>query len=92
MKAMEFEVQFAVGLHARPAAKLAKLAKGFESTIRIRNMTRNGEEVDAKSLVKLIKIAAVQHHIVHISVEGRDEEAAFAAVRRYMTEVPEEDR
>ncbi len=87
-----FVVKHGVGLHARPAAKFVKLAKGFESTIRLQNTTRGGEEIDAKSLVKVIKIAAAQHHEVRVSVDGPDEEKAMKTLSDFLTNVPEEER
>ncbi len=89
---MTLTVQHAVGLHARPAARFVKLAKTFASSIRIKNVTRDGDEVDAKSLVKVIKIAAAQNHEILLTVEGDDEEAAVAAIESFIREVPEEER
>lgn len=92
MNRRTFTVLHAVGLHARPAARFAKLAKRFSSAISIRNVTRDGETVDAKSLVKVIKIAAAQHQEVEITVDGTDEEDALSAIAAFLTEVPEEER
>lgn len=92
MKQQTFTVQHAVGLHARPAARFVKLAKTYESAITVRNVTRNGDAVDAKSLVRVIKIAAAQHQEVEVTVEGDDEEAAFAALSQFLTDVPEEEQ
>tara|TARA_B100000614_G_scaffold184861_1_gene165406 strand:- start:743 stop:1021 length:279 start_codon:yes stop_codon:yes gene_type:complete len=92
MKTQTFTVKHAVGLHARPAAKFVKLAKGFESTISVRNISRGGDTVDAKSLVKVIKIAAAQHQEIEITVDGSDEETAFAALEEFLTQVPEEEQ
>lgn len=92
MKHGTFTVRHAVGLHARPAAKFVKLAKSFESKISVRNITREGDTVDAKSLVKVIKIAAAQHQDVEITCDGPDEDDAFAAIAAYLTDVPEEEQ
>ena len=80
----EYTIAFAVGLHARPAGRFVKLAKGFESTIRIRNLTRNSEAVDAKSLLKVIKIACARHHTVELSFDGSDEAAAHDAIQQFL--------
>ncbi len=92
MTSTTLTVQHAVGLHARPASRFVKLAKSFVSTIRVRNITRDGEEVDAKSLVKVIKIAAAQNHEIAVSADGEDEDAAIAAMEAFIREVPEEER
>ena len=80
----EYTIKFEVGLHARPAGRFVKLAKGFESAIRIRNVTRGSDEVDAKSLVKLIKIACAQNHTVELQFDGSDEAAARDAIRHFL--------
>jgi phosphocarrier protein FPr len=87
-----FTIKHGVGLHARPAAKFVKLAKGFESSIRVRNLTRDGDEVDAKSLVKVIKIAAAQNHDVLLSADGPDEQKAMDSLTDFLTNVPEEEQ
>ena len=92
MKTARFTVKFAVGLHARPAGKFVKLTKGFGSEIAVRNITRGSEPVDAKSLVKVIKIAAAQHHEIELTIEGEDEEPALAAITAFLEEVPEAER
>ena len=80
----EYTIAFAVGLHARPAGRFVKLAKGFESAIRIRNLTRDSEAVDAKSLLKVIKIACARHHTVELSFDGSDEAAAHDAIQQFL--------
>jgi phosphotransferase system HPr (HPr) family protein len=92
MKEAQFVVKHAVGLHARPAARFVKLAKQFDSEISVRNITRDGESVNAKSLVKVIKIAAAQHQEIRISVDGADEEKALAAIADFLENVPEEEQ
>ena len=92
MRRAAASVQHAVGLHARPAARFVKRAKEYESTITVRNVTRDGEAVDAKSLVKVIKIAAAQHQEVELVVEGPDEEEALAGLLAFLADVSEEER
>jgi phosphotransferase system HPr (HPr) family protein len=87
-----FSVKHGVGLHARPAARFVKLAKSFESSIRVTNTTRGGEDVDAKSLIKVIKMAAAQNHEVHLSADGPDEKEAMQALADFLTNVPEEEQ
>ena len=87
-----FTVRHAVGLHARPAAKFVKIAKGFDSVIFARNVTRKGEMVDAKSLVKVIKIAVAQHQEVEVSADGQDEQEAVEALTIFFRDVPEGER
>lgn len=66
-----------VGLHARPAATFVKAAKGFESDITVANVSRGGEQVDAKSLVKIFKAAVASGHEIRLTADGPDEQAAM---------------
>jgi phosphocarrier protein len=65
-----------LGLHARAAAKFVQTASRFQSEIKIR---KNGEEVDGKSILGLLLLAASQGTRITIAVDGEDEAAAFAA-------------
>lgn len=92
MKELTAEVVHQVGLHARPAARFVKTAKGFESDIQIQNVSRDSAPVNAKSLAKVVKIAAAQHHSVHITADGPDEEAAIEALQDFLTNVSEDEQ
>lgn len=92
MKTGTFTVKHAVGIHARPAGRFVKLAKSFDSEILLRNVTRDSEQINAKSLVKVIKIAAAQNHEIELSIEGPDEADALAALTTFFEEVPENEQ
>ena len=66
-----------LGLHARPAARLAALAREFAAEIRVR---ANRREADAKSVAALLMLAAAQNTQVQISASGPDEAEALQAV------------
>lgn len=85
MKQIELEVIDAVGLHARPAAGFVKIAKRFSADIKIRNLSRESEFVNAKSLAKVVKIAVSQHQKVIITAAGDDEGAAIEALEEYLS-------
>ncbi len=76
---VEREVQIInrLGLHARAAAKLVHLAATFESDIWL---LRDDEEVDAKSILGILLLAAAQGHEVRVRCDGRDESEALAAL------------
>lgn len=82
MQEIKIAVTHEVGLHARPAAAFVKAAKSFESTISLRNLTRDTDFVDAKSLVQVFKIAVAQDHEIELTIEGPDEEAAATELVR----------
>jgi phosphocarrier protein len=66
-----------LGLHARAAAKLVHAAAAFDSKITIR---KDGEEVDGKSILGLLLLAAGKGTPLLVRVEGPDEDAALAAL------------
>jgi phosphocarrier protein HPr len=73
----ETEIVNRLGLHARAAAKLVHLAAGFSSRI---TMTKDGEEVDAKSILGILLLAAAQGSRLVIRAEGNDETDAMRAI------------
>lgn len=71
------EIVNRLGLHARAAAKLVHTAGAFESQI---TLAKDGEEVDAKSILGILLMAAAQGSEVVVRSEGPDEQAAMDAV------------
>lgn len=68
-----------MGLHARPAALLVKAANAFQSEIRIE---KDGEQVDCKSLLSLLMLAAGNGSHLRLQVSGDDAEPALAAIKK----------
>ena len=62
-----------LGLHARAAAKFAKCASRFSSTIEIGNKE---QMVDGKSIISVMTLAAGRGTMLQLSIKGSDEEAA----------------
>jgi phosphocarrier protein HPr len=73
----EVEIVNRLGLHARASAKLVHTAGRFESHVKL---IKEGEEVDAKSILGLMLLAAAQGSKVTVVCDGNDEEAAMAGV------------
>ncbi|WP_250657299.1 HPr family phosphocarrier protein [Alkalimarinus coralli] len=67
-----------LGLHARAAAKLVSTATRFSSSIKI---ARNGKEVDGKSIMSVMMLAASCGTEVDLIVEGSDENDAIEALK-----------
>lgn len=65
------------GLHARPAALLVKLASTFESDVQL---AKEDTEVNAKSILGVMMLAAGPGNVVTIIADGKDEEAAVQAI------------
>lgn len=66
-----------LGLHARASAKLSKLAGSFQCEVL---MSRNGRQVNAKSIMGVMMLAAGIGTQVEIETSGADEEAAMQAL------------
>lgn len=73
----ELALRNRLGLHARAAAKFVQTASRFKSAVKIR---KNGEEVDGKSILGILLLAASQGTSITVWVSGEDEADAFAAV------------
>ena len=73
----ELDVTNRLGLHARAAAKLVHAAGAFTSDI---VLTKDGEEVDAKSILGILLLAAAQGSQVTIRCDGEDEEQALTTI------------
>ncbi len=73
-------IKNSLGLHARAAARLVRLAGGFRSEIQLARCDARHKMVDAKSILGVLMLAATQHTELEIIVEGEDEEAALAAL------------
>lgn len=74
----EMVIVNALGMHARPAAKLVQTVLPFESTVYIH---LNGQQVNAKSIMGLLTLAAAQGTRFSVYCKGPDAEKAMAAVR-----------
>jgi phosphocarrier protein len=73
----EVEIVNRLGLHTRAAAKLVQMAGEFASKL---HLVKDGEVVDAKSILGVLLLAASQGTRVIVRAEGEDEEQAMAAV------------
>jgi len=65
------------GLHARPAATFVAAAGKFSSNIRIRNLSADSKEVNAKSILMLLSLAMSKGTRVELSADGADETEAM---------------
>lgn len=68
-----------LGLHARAAAKLVTLASKFESDITIK---RGDQEVNAKSIMGVMMLAAAKGVVIDVRVDGKDADEALAEITR----------
>ena len=66
-----------LGMHARAAAKFVHLASRFQSRVRV---ARQGREIDGKSIMGILLLAAARGSTITISATGADEHDAVAAL------------
>ncbi|MGC9492061.1 fused PTS fructose transporter subunit IIA/HPr protein [Vibrio genomosp. F10] len=76
----EFTIRNAHGLHARPGAMLVAEAKKFESTIKVANLNGDKEEVNAKSLMKVISLGVKHGYTLKFTADGADSKQAIEAI------------
>ena len=79
MRESEVKIINPLGLHARAAAQLVRLATTFSSRITLYRKDKSGS-ANAKSILSLLALAVSSGTIVRIEVEGQDEETAMGAV------------
>lgn len=77
MAKKDFTILNKLGIHARPAAQFVKMANRFKCDIMVE---KDGEEVDGKSIMGLMMLAAGHGSIILVSAEGEDENAALEAI------------
>ena len=63
-----------LGLHARAAAKFVTLASSFASDIKV---ARNGQEVNGKSIMGVMMLAASKGSEITLIINGNDEAEAI---------------
>ncbi len=68
------------GLHARPASDLTLKAKGFSSEITIVDLDKEAQEINVKSILKMLAAAIPMGARVKIRAEGDDEKEAVDAL------------
>lgn len=77
MKRKEVEITNKLGLHARPASLLVKLASKFESEIQL---IKDDTEINAKSILGVMMLAAGPGQRVTITADGSDAQEAVDAI------------
>lgn len=76
-KDAKFKIVNRLGLHARAAAQLVKTTNSFLSEVMIE---KDGNEVNGKSIMGLLMLAAPQGSVIKVSVSGEDADEAMKAI------------
>ncbi|HXC93783.1 MAG TPA: HPr family phosphocarrier protein [Geobacteraceae bacterium] len=74
MLEQQFVIVNKLGLHARASALFVKTASQFDSDIKV---LRDGVEVNGKSIMGIMMLAAAKGTLIHLKVAGTDEGLAF---------------
>ena len=77
MHELDVTVVDQLGLHARPSARIVQLLAPFDAQVWL---SLRGREVNAKSIMGLMMLAAPQGSVMHARAEGPQAEAALAAL------------
>lgn len=81
MKSFNFTITDELGIHARPAGLLVKLAGGYQSDISI---IKDGKSANAKRIMALMGLSATKGTEITVKVEGPDEDEAVRAVEEFL--------
>ncbi len=79
MQEAKVKIRNKTGLHARSAALLVQTANRFRSSIKIE---KEGQEVNGKSILNVMMLAAAQGTQLILRTEGEDEVKALAELRK----------
>jgi phosphocarrier protein len=88
MIVQEFIIKNRLGLHARASAKLVQTANRFRSEVFI---SKEGEEVNGKSIMGILMLAAAIGAKIEVRVSGEDAAEAFAAISQLIEDKFGED-
>lgn len=78
MKSFKAKIIDPIGLHARPASELTKVASMFTSDVKI---ITNGREGNAKSIMNIMALGIKKDDEITIEVSGSDEDQAVEKIR-----------
>jgi phosphocarrier protein len=79
MKKKDLLIENKLGLHARAAAQIVKSASAFSSKV---VLVKDNLEVDGKSIMGIMMLAAAKGSTVTVQIQGADEEQAMAGLEQ----------
>lgn len=84
MKEFTYTIEDELGIHARPAGLLSKLAKSFPDTLA--TVTKGDKTVKASQLMKLMNMGIKKGDQVTVAAEGAAEDEAAKALQAFFQE------
>lgn len=82
-KSADYKIVNRLGLHARAAAQLVQTANRFVSDVTI---LKDGNEVNGKSIMGLLMLAAPLNSTITVTVSGEDAEEAIEAIGKLIND------
>jgi phosphocarrier protein len=83
MMEKNYTVKNRLGLHARPAALFVQTTNKFQSKVKVR---KGDQEVDGKSIMGLMMLAAEEGSTLCILADGQDENDLLGALEKLFTD------
>ena len=83
MKEFKYVITDRVGIHARPAGIVVKMAQKFQSEILV---YRGEAQADAKKLMQIMALGVKNSEEIRVTAEGADEDEAAAAMENVLKE------
>lgn len=80
----KFTIGNELGFHARPAALFVKTANSFRSEILVK---KGAEEVDGKSIINLLTLAAAKGDKIIVTARGEDAAEAIKNLRKILIDI-----
>ena len=77
-----------LGIHARPAGMVANTASRFACDVKL---VKDGMEVNAKSIMGIMTLAAGKGSVIEVTAKGKDEEEAVKAIEELFARKFDED-
>lgn len=84
----EFEISNRLGLHARAAAQFVQIAGQYQAEVFVE---KDGCEVNGKSIMGILMLAAPKGTLIQVRVEGSDAEQALASLEQLINDKFGED-
>lgn len=83
MQEFQYVIRDEMGIHARPAGELVKLAAKFPCAVKLE---KDGREVDAKRIMGVMSLGAKCGETLTLKADGEQEEEAIAELGRFCEE------
>ena len=81
-------IQNQLGMHARPCGKFVRISQRYQAEIRVE---KDGDEVNGKSIMGLMMLAAGQGSKLRVTAEGPDARAAITELEHLVQNRFDED-